>query len=262
VELGAVDVVAKPAAVDGPAIHQLGVELIEKIHAAAIAIKRPTPGPATAPPPAPTCFQDAGLNPARYLVAIGASTGGTEAIKDLLSNVPADFPATAIVQHMPEGFTNSFAGRLDHFSRMTVTEAVDGDILIPGKAFLARGGVQMTIRPSGGKWRIEYGTSELVNRHCPSVDVLFDSLVRAAGVHTIGILLTGMGSDGAQGLLRMRQAGAITFGQDSRSCVVYGMPKVAAEIGAVQHVASPGQIPALLLHVLRHHVGEHTLKTS
>jgi two-component system, chemotaxis family, protein-glutamate methylesterase/glutaminase len=261
VEMGAVDVVAKPLTVDRRTIHQLGAELIEKIQAAAIAIKRPTPGP-SAVPQAPTSFHDAGLDPTRYLVVIGASTGGTEAIKNLLSNVPADFPPTAIVQHMPEGFTNSFAGRLDHFSRVAVTEAVDGDILVPGRAFLARGGVQMAIRHSGGKWRIAYGTNELVNRHCPSVDVLFDSCIRASGVQMIGILLTGMGSDGAQGLLRMRRAGAITIAQDQRSCVVYGMPKVAAELGAVQHTGSPTQIPAMLLHVLRHHIAEPAMKST
>ena len=261
VELGAVDVLAKPATLDRRTIQQLGVELIEKIRAAAVAIKRPVLGGPVVPQ-APTTFRDAGLDPSRYLVAIGASTGGTEAIKNLLSNVPADFPPTAIVQHMPEGFTNSFAGRLDQFSRLGVSEAVDGDILVPGKAFLARGGVQMAVRHSGGKWRIAYGTSELVNRHCPSVDVLFDSFVRASGVTTVGILLTGMGSDGAQGLLRMRQAGAITFAQDQRSCVVYGMPKVAAELGAVQHTGAPSQIPGLLMQVLRHRVSEHAMKST
>jgi two-component system, chemotaxis family, protein-glutamate methylesterase/glutaminase len=250
VELGAVDVVAKPAIGDRRAVHQLAIDLIEKIRAAAMAIKR-APSP-PAPAVAPTSFRDAGLDPSRYLVAVGASTGGTEAIKALLSSVPADFPATAIVQHMPEGFTNSFAGRLNHYSSMTVTEGVDGDTLVPGRAFVARGGVQMTVRSVGGKWRIAYGTSELINRHCPSVDVLFDSFARLSGVHTIGILLTGMGNDGAQGLLRMRQAGAITIAQDPPSCVVYGMPKVAVELGAVQHAAAPAQIPALVLQVLRH----------
>jgi len=252
VELGAVDVVAKPMAGDRRAIHQLGTELVEKVLAAAVAIQRPPPILPTVAKPLQ--FREAGLDPARYLIAVGASTGGTEAIKSLLSHVPADFPAVAIVQHMPEGFTNSFAGRLDHFSRLTVTEAVDGDILVPGRAFVARGGVQMTVHASGGRWRIAHGTNQLVNRHCPSVDVLFDSFAQLSGVHTVGILLTGMGNDGAQGLLRMRRAGAITIAQDQRSCVVFGMPKVAAEIGAVQHTAAPAEIPALLLHILRHRV--------
>jgi two-component system, chemotaxis family, protein-glutamate methylesterase/glutaminase len=249
VELGAVDVVAKPALGDRRALHQLATELIEKILAAAVAIKRmPVPAAAAAKP---TSFREAGLDPSRYLIAVGASTGGTEAIKAFLSSVPADMPATAIVQHMPEGFTNSFAGRLNQFSELAVTEAVDGDMLVPGKAFVARGGVQMTVRSSGGRWRIAYGTSELTNRHCPSVDVLFDSFARLSGVQTIGILLTGMGDDGAKGLLRMRNAGAITIAQDQRSCVVYGMPKVAVELGAVEHIAAPTQISTLLLQVLR-----------
>jgi two-component system chemotaxis response regulator CheB len=250
IELGAVEVVAKPAVADRRALHQLGVELADKIRAAAVAIKRPPPilpGVASEP----ITFRQAGLDPAGHLVAIAASTGGTEAIKNLLSNVPADFPPTAIVQHMPEGFTHSFAARLDHFSRLTITEAVDGDVMTPGRAFLARGGVQMTVRRSAGKWRIAYSGSELVNRHCPSADVLFDSLSRATGVQTVGILLTGMGNDGARGLLSMRQAGAVTIAQDRRSSVVYGMPKVAVELGAAEFSAPPSQIPALLLHALR-----------
>ncbi|MGB2984486.1 MAG: chemotaxis response regulator protein-glutamate methylesterase [Phycisphaerae bacterium] len=250
IELGAVDVVAKPASGGRKAMERLGEDLAEKVRAAAIAMPtRPTiPASATAKP---TSLQAAGLDPARFLVAIGASTGGTEAIKELLSHVPADFPPVAIVQHMPEGFTRSFADRLDQFSAMKVTEAVDGDVLIPGRALLARGGTQMSVCASGGRWRIVYGTDELVNRHCPSVDVLFDSVVCHVGKRAVGILLTGMGADGAKGLLNMRNAGAATFAQDQRSCVVYGMPKVAVDLGAVQHSAAPADIPRAVLQALQ-----------
>lgn len=249
IEAGAVDVVCKPNSGGSQALRALGEDLVEKVRAAAMSLP-------TAPRlnlPAPTkigSFREAGLDPERFLVLIGASTGGTEAIKNVLSNVPADFPATAIVQHMPEGFTQSFAGRLNQFSPMTVTEAVDGDVLAAGKAFLARGGIQMMLRSAGGQLRIQYGTSELVNRHCPSVDVLFDSASRITCRQLIGILLTGMGDDGARGLLSLRKAGALTFGQDRNSCVVYGMPKVAFEMGAVMQQASPAEIPKLIVKAL------------
>lgn len=249
-EIGAIDVVGKPARGGSAALRLLGEELSEKVRAAAIAIKR-APRPAVAKPRESSSFRASGLDPARYLVAIGASTGGTEAIKDLLSHVPADFPPVVMTQHMPEGFTKSFAGRLDQFSPLKVSEAVDGDLLAPGKGVLARGGIQMMVRGTTGQWRIQYGTDELVNRHCPSVDVLFDSVARVAGRNAVGILLTGMGADGAKGLLKMYQAGAVTIAQDSKSSVVYGMPKVAVEIGAVQASASPAEIPALVLQMLR-----------
>jgi two-component system chemotaxis response regulator CheB len=246
---GAIDVVSKPAVGGSQALRALAEDLVEKVRAAAVSM--PTAPRVNLPTPVkPTSFREAGLDPDRYLVVIGASTGGTEAIKNVLSNVPADFPPTAIVQHMPEGFTQSFAGRLNQFSPMTVTEAVHGDVLVSGRAFLARGGTQMMVRASAGQLRIQYGTQELVNRHCPSVDVLFDSAAKVAGRQLIGILLTGMGDDGARGLLTLRKAGALTFGQDRNSCVVYGMPKVAFELGAVQQQAAPADIPRLILKSL------------
>ncbi len=251
-EIGAVDVVSKPTSGGSAALHHLGEELADKIRAAAIAMQPPPPIPESVRAE-PLTFQSAGLNPNHYFVAIGASTGGTEAINTLLTRVPADFPPVAMVQHMPEGFTRSFAERLNQNSRMNVSEAVDGDILIPGKAVLARGGIQMRIANTGGKWKVIYGETELTNRHCPSVDVLFDSVVECAGRQLIGILLTGMGNDGAKGLLKMSQNGAITVTQDQRSCVVYGMPKVAVEIGASQYSASPAEIPSLVTRLLQHH---------
>ncbi len=246
IEIGAVDFVAKPAGGGAQALRRLCEDLSDKIRAAAIAMPTRPSIPASANA-SPASFRSAGLDPSRYLVAIGASTGGTEAIKQLLSKVPADFPPVAIVQHMPAGFTKSFAERLNQFSDMTVTEAIDGDILAPGRAFVARGEIQMSVVRSGGRWRIVYGTDQPVNRHCPSVEVLFNSVAQRAGKQTAGILLTGMGADGANGLLNMRNCGALTIAQDEKSCVVYGMPKVAVELGAVQQSAVPADIPNAVL---------------
>jgi two-component system chemotaxis response regulator CheB len=250
IEAGAVELVTKPAQGGNQALRHLGQELAEKIRAAAMS--RPArpqiPAKVTAPP---STFKAAGLDPTRYLIAVGASTGGTEAIRATLSHFPADSPPITIVQHMPEGFTYSFATRLDEFCRVSVSEAIDGDLLIPGKAVLARGGVQMRVESGGGRLRAVYGNSELVNRHCPSVDVLFESVARISGKGLIGILLTGMGADGAQGLLTMRKAGAVTIGQSQQSSVVYGMPKVAHDIGAVQHQCAPGDVAKTMIQSLR-----------
>jgi two-component system chemotaxis response regulator CheB len=250
IESGAIDVVAKPSSGGSRALRRLGEDLAEKVRAAAIAIKR-KPVLRVQPPQAPTSFRAAGLDPSRYLVAIGASTGGTEAIKDLLTRVPPDFPPVAIVQHMPEGFTKSFADRLNELCPVSVSEAVNGGRLAPGKALLGRGGIQMMVQGHPARWSASCGSDEPVNRHCPSVDVLFDSVVRAAGRRAVGIILTGMGADGAKGLLNLRRAGALTIAQDSRSSVVYGMPKVAVEMGAVQHSVPPAEIPGLILQALQ-----------
>ena len=249
IEAGAVDVVAKPTVGGSKALAGLGEELAEKIRAAVIAMPARPRIPATATGK-PSSFRTAGLDPNQYLIAIGASTGGTEAIKTMLERMPADSPPVVMVQHMPEGFTLSYAGRLNQFSPLAVKEAEDGDRLDVGKAFLARGGTQMRIQASGGRYHIAFGGNEPVNRHCPSVDVLFDSVVPFAR-RSVGVLLTGMGADGAQGLLTLRRNGATTIGQDPKSCVVYGMPKVAADIGAVQKQASPAEIPNLIIQMLR-----------
>jgi two-component system chemotaxis response regulator CheB len=250
IERGAVEVVAKPMSGGSAALSRLGEDLADKVRAAAAAMPIRPHIPATARR-GPLSLRAIGLDPNRYVVAIGASTGGTEAIKSLLSNVPTDFPPVVIVQHMPEGFTRSFADRLNEFSTATVTEAVHGDVLRPGRALLARGGVQMEVTTVAGQWRVAYGARTLVNRHCPAVDVLFDSVARHVGDRAIGILLTGMGADGANGLLNLRKAGAVTFAQEQRSCVVYGMPKVAVELGAVQHTAVPADMPRAVTQVLR-----------
>lgn len=250
-ETGAVDVVAKPSVGGRAAMVAMSAELVEKVRAAMESGPPPPPrSPVRIDQKQPT-FRSLGLNPDRYLVLIGASTGGTEAIRRLLCAAPPDFPATAMVQHMPEGFTRSFADRLNLLSPLTVSEATGGDPLVTGRAYLARGGLQMVVQGTGGQLRVNYAGSEPVNRHAPSVDVLFESAARPLGRQIIGVILTGMGEDGARGLLKLREGGALTFGQDRTSSVVYGMPKVAFQMGAVGEQASPGDIPRLIMRTLR-----------
>jgi two-component system chemotaxis response regulator CheB len=260
-ELGAVDVVAKPTG-GAKSLHRLAEVMADKIRAASVARLRPfdlspvaicTPAPVAAPPAA--SFAATGLDPSQYIVAIGASTGGTEALHELLSACPPDFPATAVVQHMPEGFTASLARRLNAASAMSVCEATDGDSLAVGQALLARGGVQMSLSGARGAWHVHHGSRETVNRHCPSVDVLFDSVAACGAKAAIGILLTGMGADGAHGLLKVRGAGGLTFTQDKASCTVYGMPKVADELGASMHSAPPADLPRLVTIVMKKYFG-------
>ena len=168
------------------------------------------------------------------IVAIGASTGGTEALKDVLMGLPRNAPGTVIVQHMPANFTGPFAQRLNSLCAMEVREAKNGDSITPGVVLLAPGDYHMVVRRSGARYYVEIGSGDKVSGHRPSVDVLFNSVSKIAGSNAIGVILTGMGSDGAKGLLAMKNAGARTIGQDEMSCVVYGMPKVAYEIGGVE----------------------------
>jgi two-component system chemotaxis response regulator CheB len=173
-------------------------------------------------------------NTTNKIIAIGASTGGTVALTELVQSLPRDIPGTVIVQHMPAGFTDSFAKRLNEISEVEVAEAKDGDIISKGKVLIAPGDYHMVIRREGGQYKVKLGTGDKVSGHRPSVDVLFNSVSKYAGSNAIGIILTGMGSDGAKGLLQMRNNGAHTIGQDEKSCIVYGMPKVAYDIGAVE----------------------------
>lgn len=170
------------------------------------------------------------------IVAIGASTGGTEAIFDVVKDFGTDIPGVVVVQHMPPGFTEMYAKRLNDQCRIRVKEAVTGDRVMPGSMLIAPGGdMHMQLVKVSGAYHVECKKGPKVNGHCPSVDVLFDSVARTAGADAVGIILTGMGGDGAKGLLAMRKAGARTIGQDESTCVVYGMPKVAYDLGAVQH---------------------------
>ncbi|WP_038287589.1 protein-glutamate methylesterase/protein-glutamine glutaminase [Acetivibrio straminisolvens] len=184
------------------------------------------------------------------IIAIGASTGGTEAIFNLLKSFPRDIPGTVIVQHMPPVFTRMYAERLNNSCLMEVREAKNGDRVCQGTVLIAPGDYHMTLKRSGAGYIVECTKGEKVSGHCPSVDVLFNSVAQVAGKNAIGIILTGMGRDGAKGLLAMRQKGARTLGQDEKSCVVYGMPKVAFEIGAVEKQASLEAIPQLVYSML------------
>ncbi|MDD5156506.1 chemotaxis response regulator protein-glutamate methylesterase [Sulfurimonas sp.] len=184
------------------------------------------------------------------ILAIGASTGGTEALKDLLMGLPRNAPGIVIVQHMPANFTGPFAERLNSVCAMEIREARNGDSITPGVALIAPGDYHMVVRRSGSRYYVEIGTGDKVSGHRPSVDVLFGSVSKIVGANAIGVILTGMGGDGARGLLAMRNAGARTIGQDEASCVVYGMPKVAYDLGAVEKQLSLKEIANGILKLL------------
>lgn len=240
-EIGAVDFIGKPRAMNENSLEEYAEELIDKIRAAKSARVRrsPTtrPGTTTAASPMsqPTSLASAVRTvPSGKIIFLGASTGGTEAIKDFLLALPADCPPILIVQHMPESFTASFARRLDSLCAPRVIESKGNEKVEAGTVYIAPGHSHMEIRRSGSGYVTELHATPPVNRHRPAVDVLFDSAAALVGRQAVGVILTGMGKDGAQGLLKMRQAGARTFGQDEASCVVYGMPREAFLIGAVE----------------------------
>ena len=184
------------------------------------------------------------------IIFVGASTGGTEAVKTFLSGIPENCPPILIVQHMPESFTGSFAARLNGLCLPKVIEAKGGEVVVPGTVYVAPGHSHLAIRRSSAGYMTELLKTDPVNRHRPSVDVLFDSAAESVGRNAIGVILTGMGKDGAQGLLRMRKAGARTFGQDEGSCVVYGMPREAALIVAIDEVVSLSELSKRVLAAL------------
>ena len=184
------------------------------------------------------------------IIAIGASTGGTEAVRRVLTQLPVDMPPILVVQHMPQHFTKLFAERLNQSCALEVREALDGDLVTPGKALIAPGNQHMALRRSGARYRVELNSEPLVWHQRPSVEVLFNSVAEYAGRNAIGIILTGMGKDGAAGLLAMRNAGAYTIAQDERSSVVYGMPKEAVSLGAAVEVLSLDRVAARLLQLL------------
>ncbi|MES1200253.1 MAG: chemotaxis response regulator protein-glutamate methylesterase [Pseudomonadota bacterium] len=237
-ELGAFDCVAKPAASEMG--HAFG-DLADKVKAAAQSRIR---AGALAPSQErrPSNFQSNGR-----VLAIGASTGGVEALISILSTLPENCPPTVITQHMPATFTSSFAARLDRLCAPHVSEARDGDPLKIGHIYIAPGGARHLEIAGTTQLVCRLREGDLVNGHRPSVDVLFDSVAAVCGARAVGLILTGMGKDGARGLQAMRQAGARTFGQDEASCVVYGMPKAAFELGAVERQASLADLPKLIL---------------
>jgi two-component system chemotaxis response regulator CheB len=181
------------------------------------------------------------------VIVIGASTGGTEAISVFLESLPADTPGIVIVQHMPENFTGPFAQNLDTFCRIRVKEAVDNDPVLPGQALIAPGGKHTLLKRVNGRYLVEVRDGPLVSRHRPSVDVLFRSAARYAGQNAVAAILTGMGDDGAQGMKELHDAGARTFAQDEKSCVVFGMPKEAIRLGGIDQTLPLEQLPAAVL---------------
>ncbi len=235
-ELGAIDYVSKPKIDIVHGIQEYAAEIAEKIRVAAAA--RPRIRSAAAPVRAehmPAAVGNRSVSTEK-LIIVGASTGGTEAIKDFLLEMPPDCPGILITQHMPEMFTKSFAARLDSLCRISVKEAEHGERILPGHAFVAPGHSHLLLRRSGANYMTQLSDAPPVNRHRPSVDVLFRSAAEHAGRNAIGVILTGMGKDGAQGMLAMKQAGAYNFAQDEASCVVFGMPKEAIAAGATEEV--------------------------
>ncbi|MDR3322742.1 MAG: chemotaxis response regulator protein-glutamate methylesterase [Zoogloeaceae bacterium] len=262
-ELGAIDFISKPRA---DTLQEYGRELAEKIRTARMArlpLRLPPHTPSRLAPPVKKTLASAtppvsgasvrneagraSFMGAGKVIFLGASTGGTEAIKKFLLGVPAQCPPILMVQHMPETFTPSFAARLNDLCQPRVLESQGGEVVTPGTVYLAPGHSHLRVRREGAGLVTELAQTEPVNRHRPSVDVLFDAAAALMGSRAVGVILTGMGKDGAQGLLKMRQAGARTFGQDEASCVVYGMPKEAFLIGAVEEVASIDQMAARVL---------------
>jgi len=230
-DIGAVEVVAKPG---GPySVGDMGVQLAEKIRMASKArIKRREDAPDS------ERSEDikALAQTSNKVIAIGASTGGTQALKTILTRMPPNSPGIVVVQHMPANFTTAFAERLNDVCQITVSEAKDNDSVAPGKALIAPGNFHMILRRSGARYYVEVKNGPMVNYQRPAVDVLFKSIARYAGANAIGVILTGMGADGAEGLLEMKQAGAATIAQDEMSCVVFGMPKEAIKLNAVDKV--------------------------
>ncbi len=271
-ELGAIDFVAKPKIGVADGLKQLANDITDKIRiaskahihrlpAAAAASAAPTspgtsasgstPAPVTRPAPA-----NVGRLSTEKIIFIGASTGGTEATKEVLTNLPADAPAVVITQHMPPGFTRNYAARLDGLCRIRVKEAADGERILPGHAYIAPGGMHLSVERSGANYVARVQDGDPVNRHKPSVEVLFKSAAKVAGPNAIGIMLTGMGADGARAMREMRDAGAYCVAQNEASCVVFGMPREAIAAGAVQEVLPLKEIAQHVLDHLRATVGQ------
>lgn len=250
-ELGATDFVTKPKTAITEGMREYSSIIADKIRTAAKAkiacLQR------SAKPAAQSETLGMLKNPlisSEKLIIIGASTGGTEAIKSFLLQMPSDCPGILITQHMPAGFTKSFANRLDSLCKISVKEAVDGERVLPGHAYIAPGDKHLLLARSGANYITKLSDAEPVNRHKPSVDVLFDSAATNAGKNAIGVILTGMGKDGAAGMARMKEAGAFNYAQNEESCVVYGMPREAVAHGGVDEVAHLTELPKLVLTYL------------
>jgi two-component system chemotaxis response regulator CheB len=261
-ELGAVDFVAKPKIGVSDGLRQLGADITEKIRTAARARVHRLPGApaagaagAGAATAAPASL---GRLSTEKIIFIGASTGGTEATREVLTQLPADAPAVMITQHMPPGFTKSYAARLDGLCRIAVAEARDGERVLPGHAYIAPGGHHLSVERSGANYIARVQVGQPVNRHMPSVEVLFESAARVVGRNALGVMLTGMGADGAKAMKTMKDAGSFNLVQDEASCVVFGMPREAIAHGAAHEVLPLGQIAPRLMEWLRANAGTAT----
>ena len=260
-ELGAVDFVAKPRVGLANGLNELATQIVDKIRVAAVAHVRrisavpagsaANAGAAAGAPAAVSSTSLLGRLSTEKIIAIGASTGGTEAIREVLLGLPADCPAIAITQHMPPGFTASFAARLNSLCQITVKEAVNGERILPGHAYIAPGGLQFRIARSGANYVAVVEDAPPVNRHKPSVEVLFKSVAAVAGRNAYGIMLTGMGADGAAAMREMKDAGSYNYVQDEASCIVFGMPREAIAKGAADEVLPLAQIAPALVAKLR-----------
>jgi two-component system chemotaxis response regulator CheB len=241
---GAVEFVTKPDDKSSKGVESLVKDLVAKIVIASKVQVRRRPAVSSEVKVAPTQFDTT------KVIGIGASTGGTEAIYRVLKGLPANIPGIAIVQHIPPVFSDMFAQRMNTQTALNVKEAETGDFLEPGRVLIAPGDKHMQVRRTGDRFRVEVAEGEKVSGHCPSVDVLFESMAKACGDRAVGVLLTGMGQDGAKGLLSMRRSGAHTIGQDEKSSVVYGMPKIAYDLGGVEKQLSLDAIPGELVQQL------------
>lgn len=262
-ELGAVEVVAKPKVNTKVLLEQVQNDLCEKIKSASKAfIKRRTlVQDKNSNEVQPKLSADAMIEKTKpkhsliqtteIVIAVGASTGGTEALRSFLTEMPVDAPGIVIVQHMPEMFTKQFAKRLDSICAITVKEAEHGDEVLPGQALIAPGNMHMLLKRSGARYHVEVKEGPLVNRHRPAVDVLFRSVSRYAGKNAIGVIMTGMGDDGAKGLLEMKEEGAFTIAQDEKTCVVFGMPKEAIKLNAAKEILPLNQITPYIINKLK-----------
>ena len=251
-ELGAVDFVAKPKLGIREGMQAYAEEICYKIKAASLARLIPRSAKPVMPvDDAPRSGVPRPIIGTEKLIAIGASTGGTEAIKDVLLGLPADSPGIVITQHMPPGFTRSFAERLNRMTRLNVVEAKGGERILPGHAFLAPGDKHLLVERSGANYVTRLSDAEPVRRHKPAVDPMFRSVAQCAGRNVIACLLTGMGKDGAQGMLEIRQAGGYTVAQNEATCVVYGMPREAVAIGGAEDILPLGEIAEALLQQAR-----------
>jgi len=263
-ELGAVDFVAKPKIGVADGLRQLADDITDKIRVATRAQLRRAPAAALAQaaagqaPSAAAPIAQLGRLSTEKIIFIGASTGGTEATKEVLINLPPDCPAVMITQHMPAGFTRSYAARLDGLARIRVAEARDGERVLPGHAYIAPGGLHLSVERSGANYLARVRDGEPVNRHKPSVEVLFKSAAHNVGPNALAIMLTGMGADGAKAMKEMRDAGSYNLVQDEASCVVFGMPREAINAGAAHEVLPLQQIAGKLIERLRSTAGVST----